>query len=94
MIFSVIGILKSPAAKVAAGISVEINEHLAQPFQKLISAGYLQDQSGERVGVLAILEAESIEKARSYVGSGPFKKQDLYDRLIVAEYVPEVGHLT
>ena len=94
MIFSVIGMLKLPAATGVDSISAAMNEHLAQPSQKVISAGYLQDESGQRIGVLALLEAETIEKARSYVDSGPLKKQGLYDRLIVAEYAPEVGHLT
>lgn len=93
MIFAVIGLFKPSPEPQQDSFVRALNEHLAQPFQKLISAGFLHDDGGRKIGVLALLEAKDIQKARAYVDTGPFKQHDLYAHLTVAEYAGEVGRL-
>ncbi len=93
MIFTVMGLLKDPTKPRAEGFQAALNEHLGQPFRRIISAGYLRDGGGNVLGVMAILDAETMEQAQSYLQESPFTQADLYERTLVAQYDIEVGRL-
>jgi uncharacterized protein YciI len=55
--------------------------------------GLLRDRSGERAGYLAFIEAASFDEAEAFLKESPFYQNELYDRVEVAEFTPEVGQL-
>jgi uncharacterized protein YciI len=94
LIFTVIGLLKDPIEPQGDGFQAALNEHLAQRFPRVISAGYLRDAGGKVVGVLALLNADTIQQAEVFLNESPMAKADLYERNLVAQYDIEVGRLS
>ncbi len=91
MLFLVAGILKPNVEDRLLEFHTEFNEHLSQSAIRL--AGLLRDRDGHRKGYLAFLEAKDFDEAESFLGQSPFYKNDLYERVEVAEFNPEVGIL-
>jgi uncharacterized protein YciI len=42
---------------------------------------------------VAIIEASDFDDAEAWLGQSPFYTNNLYDRVEVAEFVPEVGYV-
>ena len=93
MIFAVIGLFKQPRPIPGADFEAAVNEHLAQPAFRIVNAGYLRDEKGEPVGVMALLDVESIAQANTFLRSSPFHMGGHYERVEVAAYDVEVGRL-
>jgi uncharacterized protein YciI len=93
MLFLMAGILKQGVDQRLIELRNEWNEHLAQPNRKISLFGALRDKDGHRIGYLAILECGSFEDAESYLRQSPFFQHDLYERVQVAEFNPEIGSL-
>jgi uncharacterized protein YciI len=93
MQFLVAGILKPGTEDQLLALHNEFNEHLAQPFRKIALAGALRGKDGKRRGYLAIIEADSFEEAEAWLDQSPFYANDLYERVEVAEFAPEVGYV-
>jgi uncharacterized protein YciI len=93
MQYLVAGILKPGAEGELLALHNEFNEHLAQPYRKIALAGALRGKDGKRKGYLAIIEAESFEDAEAWLNQSPFYENDLYERVEVAEFAPEVGYV-
>jgi len=93
MQFVVAGILKPGTEGKLLALHNEFNEHLAQPFRKIALAGALRGKDGKRRGYLAIIEADSFEEAEAWLDQSPFYANDLYERVEVAEFAPEVGYV-
>jgi len=93
MQFLVAGILKSGAEDKLLELHDEFNEHLAQPFRKIALAGALRGRDGKRKGYLAIIEAKDFDDAEAYLKQSPIYASDLYERVEVAEFAPEVGYV-
>jgi uncharacterized protein YciI len=91
MLFLVAGILKSGVEERLLELHTEFNEQLSQSEIKL--AGLLRDKDGHRKGYLALLEAKDFAAAESFLGRSPIYRNDLYERVEVAEFNPEVGFL-
>lgn len=91
MLFLVAGIFKAGVEKRLLELHNEFNEQLSQP--KIRLAGVLRDRDGHRKGYLAFLEAKDFDDAESFLRQGPFYQNDLYERVEVAEFNPEVGFL-
>jgi uncharacterized protein YciI len=89
MLFLVAGILKSGVEERLLELHNEFNEQLSQSEIKL--AGLLRDKDGRRKGYLALLEAKDFEGAESFLRRSPIYQNDLYERVEVAEFNPEVG---
>jgi uncharacterized protein YciI len=93
MLYLVAGTLKAGTDDRILALHNEFNEHLAQPFRKISLAGVLRAKDGSRRGYLAFVEAESFDDAEAYLKQSPFYQNDLYERVEVAEFLPEVGFL-
>jgi uncharacterized protein YciI len=91
MLFLVAGILKPGVDDRLIELHTEFNEQLAQT--KIRLAGLLRDRDGHRKGYLAFLEAENFDEAESFLKQSPIYRNDLYERVEVAEFNPEVGFL-
>jgi len=55
--------------------------------------GGCRGKDGKRRGYLAIIEADSFEEAEAWLDQSPFYANDLYERVEVAEFAPEVGYV-
>jgi hypothetical protein len=53
----------------------------------------LRGRDGKRKGYVAIIEASDFDDAEAWLGQSPFYTNNLYDRVEVAEFVPEVGYV-
>jgi uncharacterized protein YciI len=93
MLFLVAGILKTGVEDRLIELRNEFNEHLSQPNRKIALAGLLRNKDGHRKGYVAFIEAENFEDAESWLHESPFYQNDLYERVQVAEFNPEVGFL-
>ena len=93
MLFLVAGILKHGVEQRLLDLHNEWNEHLSQPDRKLSLFGALRNKAGKRTGYIAFLEGEDFEEAESFLAESPFYQNDLYDRVEVAEFSPEVGRI-
>jgi uncharacterized protein YciI len=93
MLFLVAGVLKQGVEQRLLDLHNEWNEHLSQPDRKLSLFGALRDKAGKRVGYLALLEGKDFEEAESFLAESPFYQNDLYERVEVAEFSPEVGEI-
>ena len=91
MLFLVAGILKPGVEEQLLELHNEFNEQLSQSEIKL--AGLLRDKEGQRKGYLALLEAKDFDDAESFLRRSPIYRNDLYERVEVAEFNPEVGFL-
>lgn len=93
MLFLVAGILKPGVEERLLELHNEFNEFLAQPVNKISLAGLLRDKDGHRKGYLAFIEAKDFGEAESWLHESPIYQNDLYERVQVAEFHPEVGFL-
>ena len=93
MLFLVAGILKAGVEQRLIELHDEFNEHLSQPNRKIALAGLLRDKDKHRKGYVAFIEAKDFDDAESWLQQSPFYQNDLYERVQVAEFNPEVGFL-
>lgn len=93
MHYLVAGILKPGTDEQLVALHNEFNEHLAQPFRKISLFGLLRDKKGRRRGYLAFIEAKDFDDAEEFLKQSPFYQNELYERVEVAEFSPEVGDL-
>ena len=93
MLFLIAGILKPGSEDRLLALHDEFNEHLGQPFRKIALFGALRDKDGSRKGYLAFIEAKDLADAEAYLHQSPFYENDLYERVEVAQFEPEVGSI-
>ena len=91
MLFLIAGVLKAGSEQRMLELRNEWNEHLSQPNRHVSLFGALRDRDGKRSGYLAMLEAESFDDAESFLKQSPFYQNDLYERVEVAEFQPQMG---
>lgn len=93
MLYLLAGILKPCSDDQLIALRNEWNEHLSQPFPKISLFGLLRGKDGMRKGYLALIEAETFEDAETFLKQGPFYQDGLYERVEVAEFIPQVGEV-
>lgn len=93
MIFVIHGILKQPVPPRDAAFEAALNAHFAQPQLRIINAGYLRNAEGEQVGVMGLIETESLARAQAFLEDSPFHTGGFYDSVHLAEYDVEVGRV-
>lgn len=93
MQYLVAGILKPGSEERLVALRNEFNEHLSQQPEKVSLFGLLRDKEGRRTGYLAFINADSFREAEVFLEQSPFFQDDLYERVEVAEFLPEVGEL-
>lgn len=93
MIFVLHGILKRPLLPRDAAFEAALNEHFAQPQLRIINAGYLRNAEREQIGVLALIEAETLARAQAFLEDSPFHSGGFYESVHIAEYDVEVGRV-
>jgi uncharacterized protein YciI len=93
MLFLIAGILKPGSEDRLVALHNEFNEHLAQPFRKIALFGALRDKDGSHRGYLSFIEAKDFADAESYLHQSPFYEHELYERVEVAQFEPEVGSI-
>ena len=91
MHYLVAGILKPCSDDRIVALRNEWNEHLTQPNRTISLFGLLRDKDGKRQGYLAFIEADSFEQAEQFMNESPFYTNELYERVEVAEFQPQVG---
>lgn len=91
MQYLVAGILKPGNNDKLVALHDEFNDHIGQSSGRISLFGLLRDKSGQRSGYLAFIEAENFDDAERFLHQSPFYQNDLYDRVEVAEFTPEVG---
>jgi uncharacterized protein YciI len=93
MICAVIGILKQPPPPRPEGFQSAVNEHLSQRTPRLLCGGYLRGPENGEVGILGLVEADSLEQAQAFLDRSPFAAGDEFDHVHVAVFNVEVGRL-
>jgi uncharacterized protein YciI len=93
MLYFLAGILKPGSDDQLIKLHNEWNEHLSQPFPKVSLFGLLRGQNGMRKGYLALIEAKSFEDVDAFLKQSPFYRDKLYERIEVAEFIPQVGEV-
>jgi uncharacterized protein YciI len=93
MQYLVAGILKPGSNDQLVALHDEFNEHLGEEAGKISLFGLLRDKSGQRSGYVAFIEAENFDEAERFLKHSPFYQNELYERVEVAEFTPEVGAL-
>ena len=93
MIFVIHGILKQPLPPRDAAFEAALNAHFAQPLLRIINAGYLRNADGEQVGVMVLIETESLARAQAFLEDSPFHSGGFYESVHIAEYDVEVGRV-
>jgi uncharacterized protein YciI len=91
MQYLVAGILKPGNNDRLVALHDEFNDHIGQASDRIALFGLLRDKSGQRAGYLAFIEAETFDEAERFLQQSPFYQNDLYERVEVAEFTPEVG---
>jgi hypothetical protein len=91
MQYLVAGIFKQGAGDRAIQFRDEFNDHLGQAASNIRLFGVLRNKSGQRSGYLAFIEADNFDQAEAFLKESPFYENQLYDRVEVAEFMPEVG---
>jgi uncharacterized protein YciI len=74
-------------------LHVAFSAYLMQLNPRIRLGGPIFDESGVRSGVFMLLESDSIETIRGFMGSGPYAKAGLYERIEIDVLRLEVGHL-
>jgi uncharacterized protein YciI len=92
MHYLVAGILKPGTEEQLVALHDEFNQHLSQPFRTISLFGLLRDKSGHRRGYIAFIEAAGFDDAEAFLKQSPLFQNDLYERVEVAEFSPEVGN--
>jgi uncharacterized protein YciI len=93
MHFLVAGILKPGNDEQLIALHDEFNDHLGQASYKISLFGLLRSKDGARRGYIGFIKAENFDDAEAYLKDSPFYQNDLYERVEVAEFTPEVGDL-
>jgi uncharacterized protein YciI len=93
MQYLVAGILKPGSNDQLVALRDEFNDHIGQASERIKLFGLLRDKSGQRSGYLAFIEAENFDDAEQFLKQSPFYENELYERVEVAEFTPEVGAL-
>ena len=91
MLFLVAGVLKEGSEQRMLELRDEWNEHLTQPNRRISLFGAMRNRDGKRAGYLAFLDAADFDDAESFLKQSPFYQNDLYERVEVAEFQPQVG---
>ena len=91
MHYLVAGILKPGSEDQLLRLHDEFNDHLGQSSHKISLFGLLRDKTGQRRGYLAFIHARDFDDAEEFLKESPFYQNDLYERVEVAEFTPEVG---
>jgi uncharacterized protein YciI len=91
MLFLVAGVLKEGSEPRMLELRNEWNEHLSQPNRRVSLFGGLRNRDGKRAGYLAFLDADSFDDAEEFLKQSPFYQNELYERVEVAEFTPQVG---
>jgi uncharacterized protein YciI len=93
MLFVVAGILKPDVEERMISLRNEWSEHLSQPFRRISLAGLMRDREGKRQGYLIFFEAENFDDAQAYLHQSPFYRNNLYERVDVAEFNAQIGYI-
>ncbi|HEY8004817.1 MAG TPA: hypothetical protein VIE16_11345 [Phenylobacterium sp.] len=93
MIYSVIGLFKKEGPPHDAGFEAEVSEQLAQPFRRIVNAGYLRDPDGARIGLLALIDVGTFAEAQSFLEASPYHRGGHFESARVAQYDVEIGRL-
>ena len=92
MHYLVAGILKPGNNERLVALHNEFNDHIGQASSSISLFGLLRDRTGQRAGYLAFIEAKDFDEAEQFLKQSPFYQDELYERVEVAEFIPEVGN--
>src|SRR6476469_1927591 len=93
MHYLVAGILKPGNNERLVALHDEFNDHIGQSSGNMSRFGLLRDRTGQRSGYLAFVKAKDFDEAEEFLKQSPFYQNELYERVEVAEFTPEVGDL-
>lgn len=93
MQYLVAGIFKPHSDEQLLALGSAFSDHIGQASERISLFGLLRDKQGNRRGYLAFIEARDFDDADAYLRQSPFYENDLYERVEVAEFTPEVGSL-
>lgn len=93
MLFVLVGLLKPEIHSIPQEVQQQVNEFLGQPYVDIRSAGALRDASGERAGMMIMVDCPDREHAESFLATSPYLGAGLYAEANVFQYASEVGAL-
>jgi uncharacterized protein YciI len=93
MLFQFVGFLKPDSEQQVLELRDEFNEHLAQPFPRIVLGAVLRDEDGRRIGYSAVIEADDLSAVTDYLARSPYQRRDLYEIARVAEFNQELGSI-
>jgi uncharacterized protein YciI len=91
MLFQFVGFLKPHTERKVLELRDQFNEHLAQPFPRIVLGGVLRDEDGQKVGYSAVIEADDLATVSDYLRRSPYHENDLYEVTRTAEFNQELG---
>jgi uncharacterized protein len=69
-------------------------KHLDALGEQLLLAGPFLNDAGEGVGSIVVIEADSLEEARTLFGRDPFLTQGLFDQVTIKPWKLSINKLT
>jgi uncharacterized protein YciI len=94
MLFSVIARFKPGVEAARDALHEQFGDHLRQPLLHIRLTGALRHtQSGERQGVLLLIEADDRRAVDHFLELSPYGQAGLYERVYVDELAIEAGSL-
>jgi hypothetical protein len=93
MLYVVSGWFKPDEDTAPVALEAAMNEHIGQRLLGVRLFGALVDAAGRRVGLMGVLEAESLELAKAFLAESPYTEAHMYARIEAFEYQLEVGRL-
>jgi uncharacterized protein YciI len=93
MHFMIAGYLKPGAEEKLIDYHQAFNEHVGQSAHDVVIAGVLRNEEGRRVGYVAVMETEHIDRAQTWLSESPLYQAGLYERSEIYEYQNEIGHI-
>jgi uncharacterized protein YciI len=93
MLYVVNGWFKTNEDTAPEALDAAMNEHLGQRLFGVRLFGALTDDSGRRVGLMGIVEADTLQEARAFLAESPYTEAGLYQTVEAYQYQLEVGRL-
>ena len=94
MLYSVIARFRPGVEAERDALHAAFSDHLRQPLLHIRLAGAVRHaDTGEREGVLLLIEADTREAIDHFVEFSPYNQAGLYQRVYIDELVIEAGGL-
>jgi len=83
--------LDNPEASEARAASIDAHRAYLKSADALRLAGPMQDENGNGIGSILIVEAETVEAARAFVADDPFARAGVFSQVNYKPFNPTIN---